>query len=610
VIFGVTFGDVANEVEFAEGERPSAAQLTGRVGRGEIRYVAVIVAEFEFGILDNKTLDTLDEAPPIRPAAKLPVCHDLQTRRFLQRNDIADATILGLCEIFIVDALGVTVLEGLAQLGRPQEAADVIGAKRGTAITSETQEHSPIIRYVVFFDWGIVGLLRLGYRCLGPRRIPTRGPLAAPTVGSRKALQNPISLGFKSATRTAARRRSSDAVARLFADRGYHGATTQAGVLAIRQAINGAIMVHNSIHAEHIGSFIRPAKLLDAVRAHKAGKLDDASLTQITNDSIREIVTFQESLGLPSVTDGEFRRRSWSAGFIDAVQGFELRDGKLGFRSESKVIGVAASPYAKSPLKRKSRIVADDFRFLKSVVRNGIPKVTIASPDVMHFFLGPAAFEKEIYKDREAYFAALTALYREEVTDLAEEGCTYLQLDDTALPCNCDSHVRADVAARGEKPDELNERYARLINESISNKPASMTIAIHLCRGNLKGAWMAEGGYDPIADALFNSVNADIYCLEYDSPRAGGFSPLRLVPKGKTVILGLLSSKTPQLESEDGLKRRIDEAARYIPIEQLGISPQCGFSSVGGGGQVVTQEDTRRKLELVMSVAKDVWGHA
>lgn len=368
--------------------------------------------------------------------------------------------------------------------------------------------------------------------------------------------------------------------------------------------------MRTAIHAEHIGSFVRPAKLLDAVRAHRAGKLDDAALAQITDDSIRDIVAFQESIGLPSVTDGEFRRRSWSAGFIDSVDGFGLRDGKLGFRSEGKVVGVASSPYAKEPLKRKGRIVADDFRFLKSVSKRGIPKTTIASPAVMHFFLGPDAFEPSVYKDREAYFAALTQLYRDEVADLAKEGCTYLQIDDTALPCNCDEHVRADVAERGEDPDELTTRYAQLINESIAGKPADMRTAIHLCRGNLKGAWMAEGGYDSVAETLFNKVNVDTYCLEYDTPRAGDFTPLRFVPKGKTVILGLISSKTPELESKDDLKRRIDDAARHIPIEQLGISPQCGFSSVGGGGQAVTQDDTRRKLELVMNVARDVWGHA
>ena len=277
-------------------------------------------------------------------------------------------------------------------------------------------------------------------------------------------------------------------------------------------------MIRQAVHAEHIGSFVRPQALLEAVRAHRAGRLDNATLAKITDDSIRHIVAFQESIGLPSITDGEFRRRSWSAGFIDAVDGFGLRDGKLGFRSDGKVVGVASSPYAKAPLRRKGRIVADDFKFLKSVVKHGIPKVTIASPAVMHFFLGPAAFETSVYKDREAYFAGLAQLYRDEIADLANEGCTYLQIDDTALPCNCDAQVRADVAERGENADELTERYARLINDAISNKPPAMRTAIHLCRGNLKGAWMAEGGYDAIADALFNRVKVDVFCLEYDSP--------------------------------------------------------------------------------------------
>lgn len=364
------------------------------------------------------------------------------------------------------------------------------------------------------------------------------------------------------------------------------------------------------IHAEHIGSFVRPAKLLDAIRAHRAGNLDAATLAKAVDDAIREIVAFQESIGLPTVTDGEFRRRSWSAGFIDAVEGFGLRDGKLGFRSDGKVVGVAASPYAKAPLKRKGRIVADDFRFLKSVVKRGIPKVTIASPAVMHFFLGPQAFEPSVYKDREAFFAALAQIYRDEIADLAKEGCTWLQIDDTALPCNCDTQVRGDVAERGENADELTARYVQLINDSIAGKPATLRTAIHLCRGNLKGAWMAEGGYDAIADALFNKLNVDIYCLEYDTPRAGDFTPLRHVPKGKTVILGLVSSKTPELESKDELKRRIDEAAKFVPLEQLGISPQCGFSSGGGSGQALTQDDTRRKLELVMDVAREIWGSA
>jgi 5-methyltetrahydropteroyltriglutamate--homocysteine methyltransferase len=359
---------------------------------------------------------------------------------------------------------------------------------------------------------------------------------------------------------------------------------------------------------EHVGSFVRPELLLNAARGRKAGRVNDDEFKKIQDQAIRDIVAFQESIGLPSITDGEFRRRSWSAGFIDAVEGFGLRDGTLAFRDGSRVIGVASSPYAKARLRRKQRIVADDYRFLKSVVKHGVPKVAIAAPDVMHYFLGPKAFDSAVYKDREAFFADLVHIYHEEIADLGAEGCTYLQLDDTALPCNCDVHAREDVAARGEEAGELTERYVRLSNECLAGKPWNMTVAVHLCRGNLKGAWMAEGGYEPIADALFNRLNVGIYCLEYDTERAGDFAPLRFLPKGKRVILGLVSTKTPQLEAKDNLKRRIDEATKYVPLDQLGIGPQCGFSSGGGGGQTVTQDDTRRKLELVMEVARDVWG--
>jgi 5-methyltetrahydropteroyltriglutamate--homocysteine methyltransferase len=356
---------------------------------------------------------------------------------------------------------------------------------------------------------------------------------------------------------------------------------------------------------EHVGSFVRPEALLGAARARKAGSIDEGEFRKVQDAAIQDVVRFQESLGLPSITDGEFRRRSWSAGFIDAVDGFGLRDGTLSFRDETKVIGIAASPYAKMPLQRRRRIVADDYRFLKSVVKKGVPKVTIAAPDVMHYFLGPKAFDA--YPDREAFFADLAKIYREEISDLAAEGCTYLQLDDTALPCNCDAHAREDVRARGEDADELTERYIKLLNTCIEKRPKNMAVAVHLCRGNLKGAWMAEGSYEPIAEALFNRLHVDTYCLEYDTARAGDFSPLRFVPKGKRVILGLVSTKTPVLESNEMLKRKIDHAAKHVPLGQLGIGPQCGFSSGGGGGQALTQDDTRRKLELVMEVARDVW---
>ena len=359
-----------------------------------------------------------------------------------------------------------------------------------------------------------------------------------------------------------------------------------------------------TFHAEHIGSFVRPQRLVEAARGHKAGKLSDTQFISVQDDCVREIVAFQEAIGLPSVTDGEFRRRSWSAGFIDAVEGFGLRDGSLGFRNETGVMGIAASPYAKSKLRRTRRIVADDYAFLKQVARRGIPKVTIAAPDVMHWFLGPKAFDA--YPDREAFFADLRDIYRQEIADLAKEGCTYLQLDDTALPCNCDVKARNDVLARGENPDDLTERYARLFNDCIADKPKQMKVAIHLCRGNLKGAWMAEGGYDPVADALFNRLNADVYCLEYDTARAGDFSPLRHVPPGKTVILGLVSTKTPQLESKDELKRRIEEASTYVPIEQLALSPQCGFSSTVEGN-ALTRDEQIAKLALIVETAEEVW---
>jgi 5-methyltetrahydropteroyltriglutamate--homocysteine methyltransferase len=362
--------------------------------------------------------------------------------------------------------------------------------------------------------------------------------------------------------------------------------------------------------AEHIGSFLRPQRLIEAARAHKAGTLDAAGFAAVQDECVREIVAFQEDIGLRSITDGEFRRRGWSAGFIDSVEGFGLRDGTLGFRTETKIVGVASSPYAKAKLRRKHRIIADDYKFLKNVAKRGTPKVTVASPPVMHYFLGPKSYDDGVYADRDAFFADLVKIYRDEIADLAAEGCTYFQLDDTAMPCNCDDKARHDVVARGEDPDELTRIYAKLINEAIAQRPANMTVGMHLCRGNLKGAWMAEGGYEPIAEVLFNRIDVDGYFLEYDTDRAGDFKPLRFVPKGKTVVLGLVSTKTPVLESKDALKRRIEEAAKHCPLEQLALSPQCGFSSGGGSGQVVTQDDTRRKLERIVEVAREVWGSA
>jgi 5-methyltetrahydropteroyltriglutamate--homocysteine methyltransferase len=362
-------------------------------------------------------------------------------------------------------------------------------------------------------------------------------------------------------------------------------------------------------HVEHVGSFLRPERLLAAAREAKAGTIGVDRFREVQDACVADIVRFQEGLGLPSITDGEFRRRSWSAGFIDAIPAFGLREGSWGsFRSEKGEVGIAASPYAKAKLKRVGGIATDEFAYLKSIVKRGTPKVTIPSPPVMHFFLGPRAVDERVYPDIAAYFDDLVAIYREEIAALGKLGCTYLQLDDTALPCNCDRGARADVKQRGEDPDALTATYATLVNRAIQNRPSGMTVGIHLCRGNLKGAWMAEGGYEPIAEALFNRVEVDVYFLEYDTARAGDFAPLRHVPKSKFVVLGLVSTKTPQLESKDELKRRIEAAARHVPIDRLGLSPQCGFSSGSGGGQPITMDDTKRKLELIKSVAAEIWG--
>ncbi len=361
--------------------------------------------------------------------------------------------------------------------------------------------------------------------------------------------------------------------------------------------------------AEHVGSFVRPDRLLRAARAHRAGELEADAYRAIQDDCIREVVAWQDEIGMPSVTDGEFRRRSWSAGVIDALDGFGLREeGALKFRTAAGELGVAASPYAKAPLARRQRIVADDYAFVTALAPRGRSKATMASPPVMHFYLGPRSFETEIYADRDAYFAALAEIYRAEIADLGAEGCTYLQLDETALACNCDDTARAAVRARGEDPDELTDAYIRLINDAIRDRPDGMTVALHMCRGNLKGAWMAEGGYEPIAERLFANLDVDAYFMEYDTPRAGDFAPLRHLPADKTAVLGLISTKTPELEPKDEIKRRIGEAARIVPLDRLALSPQSGFSSGGGGGQVVTADDTRRKLELVLDVARGVWG--
>ncbi len=348
---------------------------------------------------------------------------------------------------------------------------------------------------------------------------------------------------------------------------------------------------------------------MTAVRAHRAGGIGEMELRAAQDAAIRDIVALQESLGLGAATDGEFRRRGWSAGFIDAVDGFGLREGTIGFRdAEGGRSSAELSPYAKEKLKRTRPIVADDFVFLRDVVAGAVPKVTMPSPPVMHYFLGPRAVDDLAYPDIEDYFSDLSAIYREEIAALEAAGCTYLQLDDTAFPCHCDENFRSDVVVRGEDPEALTGRYVELINAIVDGRSATMRVAVHMCRGNLKGAWMAEGGYEAIAETVFGATGVDAWFMEYDTGRAGGFEPLRFMPEDRIVVLGLVSTKTPVLESKDDLKRRIDAAARYVPLERLCLSPQCGFSSAPGRGQVITDDDQKRKLSLVVETAAEVWG--
>ncbi len=366
---------------------------------------------------------------------------------------------------------------------------------------------------------------------------------------------------------------------------------------------------HPPFRADHVGSFLRPERLMTAVRAHRTGGIGEAELREAQDAAIRDIVALQESLGLGAATDGEFRRRGWSAGFIDAVDGFGLREGTIGFRAaDGGRSSAELSPYAKERLKRTRPIVADDFVFLRDAVTGAVPKVTMPSPPVMHYFLGPRAVDEGTYPDIEDYFSDLSAIYREEIAALEAAGCTYLQLDDTALPCHCDESFRSDVASRGEDPEALTGRYVELINAVVDARSATMRVAVHMCRGNLKGAWMAEGGYEAIAETVFGATRVDAWFMEYDTERAGGFEPLRFMPEDRIVVLGLVSTKTPVLESKDELKRRIDTAARYVPLERLCLSPQCGFSSAPGRGQVITDDDQKRKLSLVVETAAEVWG--
>jgi 5-methyltetrahydropteroyltriglutamate--homocysteine methyltransferase len=363
--------------------------------------------------------------------------------------------------------------------------------------------------------------------------------------------------------------------------------------------------------ADHVGSLIRPDALIAARRAAEGGELAAADLRRIQEQAIREVVRLQEETGLSVVTDGEFNRTSWQRDFLLKFANVAPMPARLTVRFHSAAgtrDHVPPSLAVSGKLARPNGIFVDDFRFLKSVAQ-ATPKVTIPSPTVMHFRGGRDAIDKTAYPDMEGFYADLARVYREEIRDLADAGCRYLQIDEVNLAYLCDPELRRQVANIGEDPDTLPGTYAKLLNDTIAGRLAGMTVCMHLCRGNFAGAWVAEGGYEPIAELLFNQIGVDGYFLEYDSARAGSFEPLRFLPKGKVAVLGLVTTKSPLMETKDELRRRIDEAARHAPLEQLALSPQCGFSS-GIGGNTMDAERQFAKLRLVVETARDVWGEA
>jgi len=360
--------------------------------------------------------------------------------------------------------------------------------------------------------------------------------------------------------------------------------------------------------ADHVGSFLRPPELLAARERFRAGEIDRTTLRAVEDQAIRAVVKMQEDAGLRGITDGEFRRTFFHVDFLEQLAGvvtkgavtvkFHNRAGDVDFAPP--VMSVTGKVAHVRPIQR------DDFQFLASVTTQP-PKVSIPSPTMLHFRGGRAAISAEAYPDLDRFFDDVAAAYRAEIRSLAAAGCQYLQLDDTNLAYLCDPEMRRGVRARGDDPDELPRRYARFINAAIADRPPGLTICVHLCRGNFKSAWVAEGGYEPVAEVLFNELAVDGYFLEYDDERSGDFAPLRFVPRDKRVVLGLVSSKLGALEAVDALARRIDEAARFVPIGQLALSPQCGFSSTVHGNDI-TPEVQAAKLRLVFEAATKVWG--
>jgi 5-methyltetrahydropteroyltriglutamate--homocysteine methyltransferase len=349
--------------------------------------------------------------------------------------------------------------------------------------------------------------------------------------------------------------------------------------------------------ADHIGSLLRPKKLREAFRRHSMGEIPTQALRAVQDEAIREVVQLQEDCGLGVVTDGEFRRVSYWEKFVRLTKGLEVKDAVFTFHDAEGHESKFTAPYVRGRVSRAEPITLDELGF-------GNNKVTMPAPSTMHFYRfndwGSA------YDSAEAFFKDLGSVYQAEIADLAKAGCRYVQIDEVAVAILCDPAAREKVKAGGGDPDRLVDLYIDAINEAVKNRPAHVTVGVHVCRGNYKGMYLSEGGYDSVAERFFARTNVDHFLLEFDTPRAGGFAPLRFVPKEKGVVLGLVSSKTPVLEKLDDLKRRAAEASKHIDLVRLAISPQCGFAS-SIGGNPVTEADERAKLKLCVDAARAIW---
>jgi 5-methyltetrahydropteroyltriglutamate--homocysteine methyltransferase len=363
--------------------------------------------------------------------------------------------------------------------------------------------------------------------------------------------------------------------------------------------------------ADHVGSLLRPRRLLQAREEAAAGRISAEQLRELEDEEIRTIVQMQRDVGLQSATDGEFRRASWHMDFIYQLGGIEKVQGDIEVRFRNAYGTVDFRPAAiavNDRVRLDHTIFAEDYEFLAGIVADGVtPKLTIPSPNMVHYRSGRAALDPSVYPDIEPFWADLSAAYADQVRAVADLGCRYLQFDDTSLAYLNDPAQRDALGQRGEDIDHLHETYVRNINTALAGRPDGLTITTHLCRGNFRSSWAAEGGYGYVAETLFGGLDVDGFFLEYDDARSGGFEPLRFVPQEKVVVLGLVTTKRGELESRDELRRRIEEATRYIAIEQLCLSPQCGFSSTLEGNDL-TYDEQVAKLAMIVETAAEVWG--